>query len=129
MIHDTLSDDQLLQEFQQHANSLFAPTSAEQRRHAVVALREFLHTDLLGHFRYEEQKIFPALRVIHSTGVAKLEAEHKILREEADSLDELLSRHMENPVSGGAMRECVDRFGAILKQHAALENRLFPSLP
>jgi len=102
-------------------------------RKVLVEIKRFIQRQILAHFAYEEERIFPML--LHGHPVAEtfglvegLLHDHTRLVKEAKRLIKWLETDKLDAAKQKSLRRAFQEFGRHLEQHAARENEWFPSL-
>jgi len=131
-LRSVLNDHEMLEQFIDSFNRLFASGATTIPMDAVAATREFSQK-LTGHFAYEEQHIFPALLATMSSAdaarlIAELREEHDELERKAKRLNKMLSPANLASQNVRSLRMAMQDLGDQMERHSAKENELFPSL-
>jgi iron-sulfur cluster repair protein YtfE (RIC family) len=131
-VETALNDHVLLVKFIEDIHSFFSDGVVTTPRKAATATRQFCQ-QLIRHFAYEEEHIFPALVASQSRAglvrqVAELRDEHDELEKKAKQLTKLVSPANLANQDVKALRQAVESLGDQMERHSAKENELFPSL-
>jgi iron-sulfur cluster repair protein YtfE (RIC family) len=128
-----LADHELVAEYLDHVNRMFNASDAVTAQQAAATVRRFLQYKVITHFAYEEEHLLPALLQAAPTKkvarqVARLQAEHRALQQQADQLDVMLNIHAGPGPSDPVLRKALLDFFHDLQKHAMFENNVFPAL-
>ena len=131
-LRSVLNDHEMLEQFIEGFNRLFARGATTISRKAADEMREFSQK-LIGHFAYEEQHIFPALLAAMSSAdaaqlISELREEHDELEKRAKQLNKMLSAANHADQNVKSLRMAMEGLGDQMARHSAKENELFPSL-
>jgi iron-sulfur cluster repair protein YtfE (RIC family) len=131
-LRSVLNDHEMLEEYIDGFNRLFTNGTTTIPKDAAAVTREFSQK-LIGHFAYEEEHIFPALRAAMPSAdaaqlISELREEHDDLERKAKQLSKMLSPANLNGQNVRLLRMAMEDLGNQMQRHSTKENELFPSL-
>ena len=132
IFQQAIAEHQFISEYIANAQRTTALFNETGRARKIAALKSFLTQNVVEHFRFEEESVFPQLQAAERPAatrqvVGELLGEHKPLLADARKLQRMLATAGDstNPRTWAHLEQAFRKFLQTLQEHALKEDNIF----